>query len=121
MSLEITGSIKEFLPVEKGIGKATQKEWEKQNYIVSNNDGFEGREQLFCFEVFGAENVEKLTKFNNVGDSVKVSFNIGTNEHNGKYYTSLKSWRVDKAEAITPPLNDAPVSNDPTPDEDLPF
>jgi len=124
MSLEITGEIKKFLDVEKGIGKTSGKEWEKQNYIVSNNDGYEGKEQLFCFEVFGAENVEKLTKFNNVGDNVKVSFNIGTNEFNGKYYTSLKSWRVDKLDenATNPPILATVTSdlNDSEPD-DLPF
>lgn len=97
MSLEITGTIKEFQEVQKGIAKATGNEWQKQNYIVANNDGYQGKEQLFYFEVFGAENVEKLTKYNNVGDNVKVSFNIKTNEHQGKYYTSLQSWRIEKA------------------------
>lgn len=123
MSLEITGTIKEFLAVEKGIAKASGNEWEKQNYIVANNDGYEGKEQLFCFEVFGAENVEKLTKYNKVGDNVKVSFNIGTNEHNGRYYTSLKSWRTEKAEVEGTPQPFKEVGNDLKEEEqdDLPF
>ena len=31
-----------------------------------------------------------------VGDTVKVSFNVSTNEHNGKYYTSLNAWSIFK-------------------------
>lgn len=96
--LTITGSIKKFLPVERGIAKASGKEWQKQNFIVSNNDGYEGKEQIFCFEVFGGEKVENLSKFQKEGDNVKVSFNIGTNEWNGKYFTSLSAWRIDKLE-----------------------
>ena len=97
--LAITGKIKKFLEVESGVS-AAGKEWSKQNYVVANNDGYEGAEQIFCFEVFGEERVEQLTKFNKVGDNVKVSFNIGTNEWKDKYFTSLKSWRVEKVDAV---------------------
>ena len=61
--LTITGSIKKFLPVESGVAKASGKEWKKQNFIVANNEGYEGKEQIFCFEVFGEEKVTNLTKF----------------------------------------------------------
>jgi len=126
MSLEIIGSIKEFLAVESGIAKTSGNEWQKQNFIVSNNDGYEGKEQLFCFEVFGAENVENLAKYNKVGDNVKVSFNIGTNEWQGKYFTSLKSWRVEKiqdegVQEHPTETHTATVVNDSEPDDPLPF
>jgi hypothetical protein len=107
--LKITGSIKKFLPVESGVSKASGKEWQKQNFIVANNDGYEGKEQIFCFEVFGEEKVSNLTKFQKEGDSVKVSFNIGTNEWNGKYFTSLSAWRIEKSDAETVPSQPQPV------------
>jgi hypothetical protein len=94
--LTVVGSIKKILAVESGVAKASGKEWQKQSFIVSNNDGYEGKEQIFCFEVFGEEKVGNLTKFQKEGDSVKVSFNIGTNEWKGKYFTSLSAWRIEK-------------------------
>ena len=106
--LTITGSIKNILPVEKGIAKSSGKEWQKQSFIVANNDGYEGREQIFCFEVFGEEKVSNLANFQKVGDNVKVSFNISTNEWNGKYYTSLSAWRIEKVTDVVP--QNAPVS-----------
>jgi len=98
MSLQINGVIKTVLPLEKGTTKAGT-EWQKQSFIVANNDGYEGKEQIFCFEVFGEEKVQNFNKFNKVGDSVSVDFNISTNEWNGKYFTSLQSWKVSKSES----------------------
>jgi hypothetical protein len=100
MSLQINGVIKTVLPLEKGTTKAGT-EWQKQSFIVANNDGYEGKEQIFCFEVFGEEKVQNFNKFNKVGDSVTVDFNISTNEWNGKYFTSLQSWKVSKSESVS--------------------
>lgn len=95
MSLQITGVLKTVLPLEKGTTKAGA-EWQKQSFIVANNDGYENREQIFCFEVFGEEKVQNFNKFNKQGDNVTVEFNISTNEWNGKYFTSLQSWKISK-------------------------
>jgi hypothetical protein len=40
--MEITGVIEKVLKLELGITK-DNKEWQKQNFIVANNDGFEGK------------------------------------------------------------------------------
>lgn len=98
--LKLNGKIKSILPVVSGTSKAG-KEWKKQSFVITNNDGYEGREQVYCFEVFGEEKVDNLTKFNKVGDDVSVSFNIGCNEYNNptkglQYFTSLSAWRVEK-------------------------
>ena len=118
--LKVTGKIEKFLDVESGISKAG-KDWQKQSYLLRTTDEYNN---LYCLDVFGAEKVEQLTKFNKVGDEVSVLFNVGCNEWNGKYFTSLNSWRIDKLDSNTltpPPL--AEVSNDlneETPG-DLPF
>jgi len=125
MNETIKGTIKVILDVQSGTAKATGNEWKKQNFVVSNNDGYEGREQIFCFEVFGAEKVENLTKYNNVGSEVEVSFNIKTNEYQGKYYTSLQAWKIQSMSSG----NSTPESTNPaetfvaevTDDSDLPF
>ena len=120
--LTITGSIKKFLPVESGVAKASGKEWKKQNFIVANNEGYEGKEQIFCFEVFGEEKVTNLTKFQKEGDAVKVSFNIGTNEWKDKYFTSLSAWRIEKDDndVKVPDLKVPPLAGGQELD-DLPF
>jgi len=108
MSLQISGVISKVLPLEQGTTKAGS-EWQKQSFIVANKDGYEGKEQLFCFEVFGEEKVQNFNKHNKEGDAVTVDFNISTNEWQGKYFTSLQSWKVSKTSANDVTVNE-PVS-----------
>jgi single-stranded DNA-binding protein len=121
--LTITGTIKTFIPIENVVSKASGKEWKKQNFILANNDGYEGKEQIFCFEVFGDEKVENLNKYQKEGDSVKVSFNIGTNEYNNptkgmQYFTKLSAWRIEKADKAPEPFTPPTVLEE---ESDLPF
>ena len=113
MSLELSGTIKSISEVEQGTSKAG-KDWKKQTFVISNNEGYNDSEQIFAFEVLGEEAVSNLTKYNKVGDVVKVSFNIRTNEWKGKYFTSLNSWRIEKADSTQTAETKQAV-------EDLPF
>lgn len=102
--LKLNGTIKSILPVTSGTSKAG-KQWKKQSFVIANNDGYEGKEQIFCFELFGEEKVTNLAKYNKVGDEVLVSFNIGCNEYNNptkglQYFTSLSAWKVVKGGAV---------------------
>lgn len=114
--LSIQGTLKEFLPLKSGESK-NGGEWQSQDFIVSNNDGYEGAEQLFCFNVFGEDKIEKLKQYNKEGDQVTVKFNIRTNEYNGNYYTKLAAWRVEKAEGEATPQ----ASSTSEADSDLPW
>jgi len=94
------GTLKTILPIETGTAKTTGKEWKKISFIVTNNEGYEGREMLYAFEIFGEEKVDNFIKYNQEGSEVEVKFNIQTNEWKGKYYTSLSAYRVDSGEKV---------------------
>lgn len=102
--LKVKGKIEKILEVEKGTSKAG-KDWKKQSFILNNGAEWNN---LFCFELFGDEKVENLTKYNKVGDEVEVSFNVKCNEWKGKYFTSLDAWKVFKsgAEEVAEPVAD---------------
>ena len=95
MALEVTGIIEKILDLEKGT-TAAGKEWQKQNFILKTDSEYNN---VYCFEIFGEEKVQNFLKFNKVGFTVKVDFNVGCNEWKGKYFTSLQAWKVFKAEA----------------------
>lgn len=95
MSLEVTGKLIKFLEVESGESK-TGTAWSKQQFVVQTESQYNN---LYCFEVFGNEKVENLTKYQKEGDNVTVEFNVNTNEYKGKYYTSLSAWKISKANA----------------------
>jgi hypothetical protein len=100
--MQVTGTIRTITEAQTGQSK-DGKEWKKITFVVSNNEGFEGAEQIFAFEIFGAEKVDNFLKYNKEGDTVDVDFNIRTNEYQGKYYTSLQAWKVFKAEGQAQP------------------
>ena len=84
-----------MLDTQKGTS-AAGKDWQKLSFILETTEEYNN---LYCFDVFGDEKVEQFLKFNKVGQEVDVSFNVQTNEYKGKYYTSLQSWKIFKAEA----------------------
>jgi len=94
MSLEVTWKLIKFLEVQTGLSSATNETWSKQQFIVKSEEEYNN---LYCFEVFGNEKVENLTKYQKEGDNVTVEFNVKTNEYKGKYYTSLSAWKISKA------------------------
>ena len=94
MELKATGKIVKILEKVTGQKKDGSAEWVKQSFVIDNGEQYKN---LASFEVFGEEKVEKLNKYNKVGDEVEVSFNISCNEWQGKYYTTLQAWKVFKA------------------------
>jgi hypothetical protein len=90
--------ITKVLDVQKGTSKAG-KEWQKVTFVAETSEEYNN---LYAFEIFGEEKVENFNKFNKVGDLVNVEFNVSCNEWQGKYFTSLSAWRVEKAGASEP-------------------
>ena len=74
--------------------------------------------QLIKFEIT-KEKSDKFVEFNNVGDLVRVKFNIRGNEWNDKVYNTLEAWRVEKLEdfkGIKPQVEELTSTED-----DIPF
>ncbi len=110
--MKVTGKITNGLDTQKGTS-AAGKNWQKLSFILETTEDYNN---LYCFDVFGDEKVEQFLKYNKVGQDVEVSFNVQTNEYKGKYYTSLQSWKIFKAEAGETALEVAQEEAD-----DLPF
>jgi hypothetical protein len=84
--------------------------------------------------VWGEDKVRDLEKYQ-VGDKVKISFNLSSREYNGRWYTDVRACRIEPAgaqpqqpqaaEQYPPQMPSAPApSIDDLPadgEEDLPF
>lgn len=66
----------------------------------------------------------ELVKALNVGDKVKVTFDLRGNEYNGRYFVNLAAWKIETLEAAQPaaatPPAMAPLDDDPL-DDSPPF
>ena len=96
--------ITKVLDAQSGTSKAG-KDWTKQTFVGETSEDYNN---LYAFELFGAEKVENFNKYNKVGDVVNVEFNVSCNEWQGKYFTSLQAWRIDKANGSGTPAESFP-------------
>lgn len=132
MSLEIEGKIIRKLNVQTGVSQ--RGNWSKQEFIIEYQEG--SYPSQACFNVWGEDKVKDLERFQ-IGDSVKVSFNVSSREYNGRWYTDLRAWRIDAAgsQPVSAPQAAVPAQEtgnaqaaaataapaDDSKDDDLPF
>ncbi|MDE6190173.1 MAG: DUF3127 domain-containing protein [Muribaculum sp.] len=128
--MEIEGKIILALPEQSGTSKAGN-EWKKREYVLETHESFPRKVH---FDLFG----QKADQYPlNVGDEIRLSFDINSREYNGRWFTSISGWKVEPAgqpqgtpagnmaqdfpgAAPFPPAPAAPdLSADPS--DDLPF
>jgi len=82
----------------------------KREFVVEVEDG--KYPQMVKFET--VKERTSLLDGLNVGDPVKVFFDIRGNEYQGRYYVNLNAWKIEKGAAGGAP---APQGHDPHPAE----
>ena len=92
--MEIEGTLIQKLAVQSG--KSARGDWAKQDFVIEYQEG--NFPTKACFNVWGADKVKELEQFQ-IGDKIKLSFNVSSREYNGKWYTDLRAWRISKAGA----------------------
>ena len=107
MALELEGRIVRKLNVQSGT--SARGTWSKQEFIFEYQEG--NFPSQVCFNVWGDDKVRELEKYQ-VGDKVKVSFNLSAREYNGRWYNDIRAWRIEPAVAA-PAAAPAPVMEDP--------
>ena len=125
MALELEGRIARKLPVQQGT--SARGAWAKQEFIFEYQEG--SFPSQICMNVWGEDKVRDLEKYQ-VGDKVRISFNLSSREYNGRWYTDVRAWRIEPAGAAQPvqqyapapaPMPTADDMSTPLSDDDLPF
>ena len=96
MDLEVKGTIKTIEEVQT-IGSG-EKMFQKMYYVIDTGEQYDSE---IAFEVFGQDKIEQFRKYNVVGDTVAVKFNIKHRKYNGQHYITLSSWRCTKDDSQT--------------------
>ncbi|MBO4488661.1 MAG: DUF3127 domain-containing protein [Bacteroidales bacterium] len=91
MSLEITGILRQKLPIQQGTSK-TGNPWMKQEFVIETQEQYPRK---ICANLWG-DRTDMLNQFE-VGHLVKVSFDLESREFNGKWYTDVKAWKIEPA------------------------
>ncbi len=110
MDLQLEGVVKELLPIQEGEGR--NGPWKKQQFILETQSGNYPRH--VCIIVWG----DRIDQFRlQEGEQVLVNVDIESREYNGRWYTDVKAWRLDRKrqeEPAPPPSAGAPAAQDTT-------
>ncbi len=86
--LKITGTVKEILEEQSGEGK--NGPWRKQDFVLETEGQYP---RPVCITQWG-ENIEKFGV--QEGETLTAHIDIQSREYNGRWYTDVKAWRVDR-------------------------
>lgn len=106
--MTIEGKIIQVLPLQGGVSKTSGKEWALQAYVLETKEQYPKKVH---FEVFGDDRIKANPC--GVDDIVSVDFDIESREFNGRWYTSIRAWRIVKQDATqAAPQEAEQVSNE---------
>ncbi len=89
--MEISGKIIQVLPEQGGVSKTSGKEWKLQAYVLETQEQYPRKVH---FEVFGEDRIKANPC--QLDDIVTVSFDIESREFNGRWYTSIRAWKIQQ-------------------------
>ena len=88
--MELIGKAIAALPVKSGVSQRTGEQWQSREYVIETQEQYPKK---ICFEVFGTDKLKEFNIRNN--DLIKVHFDITAREYNGKWYNSVRAWKVE--------------------------
>ena len=112
--MDISGKLSLHLPITTGEGK--NGTWQKSGFVVETSN--EKYPKKVCFTTWG-DTIAQSQVFQ-PGEDVKVSFDVESREYQGKWYSDIKAWKVERNAGGVANAAPAAPQNFPK-NDDLPF
>lgn len=90
MAIDIKCRLLDKLAVQNGT--SARGPWSKQDFIVETIEQYPRK---ICMNVWGQDKVSELASYN-AGEQLLVSVNIESREYNGRWYTDVRAWRIQR-------------------------
>lgn len=100
--MELEGKVIAALNPREGTSRQGNP-WKAQEFVIETQDQYPRK---MCFEIFGADRIEQNIGMLSVGNKVKVSFDIDAREWNGRWFNSIRAYRIDLVENAQQPAPD---------------
>ncbi|MBE6304474.1 MAG: DUF3127 domain-containing protein [Bacteroidales bacterium] len=115
--MEIKGKIILALPEQGGTSKAGNA-WRKREYVLETQETYPKK---VVFHLFG-DRIDQYPMA--VGEEVTVSYDLESREFNGRWYTDVRAYKVEKGIGVTntttPPTSSTLPNDFPPAPVDLP-
>ena len=90
--MELVGKIIQVLPPQEGVGR-NGNPWKLQGYVLETLEQYPRKVH---FEVFGEDRIRQNPC--EIDQLVTISFDIESREFNGRWYTSIRAWRINQGD-----------------------
>ena len=100
--MDIEGKI--IAALEPRSGTSARGEWKAQTFVIETQDQYPRK---MAFDVFGADRLAQFAI--NVGDNLRVSFDIDAHEYNGRWFNEIRAYNIQRGVAPVPSA--APVAS----------
>ena len=90
--MEVVGKIIQVLPLQEGVGR-NGNPWKLQGYVLETFDQYPRKVH---FELFGEDRIKNNPC--DIDQVVTVSFDIESREFNGRWYTSIRAWKIQQGD-----------------------
>jgi len=122
-NMEITGKIIRVCELRQGTSKSSG-EWQSQDYVLETDERYP---KHVCFNVFGSDKINQFAI--KEGEILTASFDIDAHEYQGRWYNTIRAWKVDRnvasindeAAPAQPAAPEAPQFTQTDGADDLPF
>jgi hypothetical protein len=115
--MQLTAKLIQVLPLQTSTGK--NGEWKKQDIIIETDGQYPKK---ICVSIWGDKINESQLQ---IGNNLKIDFDMESREFNGKWYTDVKAWKIEVSgsEVLSTPDDSDPINWDnlKSDDEILPF
>jgi hypothetical protein len=102
--MQLTAKLIQLLPIQTGTGK--NGIWKKQEIIVESEEQYPKK---ICISIWGDKINEGELQ---IGNLLKIDFDIESREYNSKWYTDIKAWKIEIANTSTQNTPDNVVNMD---------
>jgi hypothetical protein len=89
--MQLKAKLIECLPLQTGTSK--NGEWKKQDIIVETDAQYPKK---ICISIWGDKINNEILQ---VGKELVVDFDIESRPYNNRWYTDIKAWKIEVAEA----------------------
>jgi hypothetical protein len=97
MALDIVGKIVQVSPVQSGV--SAKGEWKRQEIILETEEQYPRK---ICISLWG-DRVNDIVGIQLEKELVTVSVAIESREFNGRWYTDVRAWKIQRGVTVVVP------------------
>jgi hypothetical protein len=105
MALDLVGKVVQVLDLQTGT--SPKGDWKKQDFILETEEQYPRK---VCIALWG-DRINDIAGINLGVDIITVSIALESREFNGRWYTDVRAWRIQRGVVVPPSPSVEPLKD----------